>query len=287
MKKFLIATSLLSLAAIPAQAQLLGGGGITGGLGSTLDLSGTISRTTETVRGTTQGTISGSAQTRGEQSVDRRSGRVKANRSANADGSANVTQMVDTPILPMGAAASGNGNASGEGSAEAQLIGTDALRSASGSAIGQARGTLASANGLASPAAGNLLNASPSPAGGVPAAGGTASGSGSASGNGSAGLMSMPLAVAGTAAGMANGAAIISPGMPVVSPLGLPIGKVSQIFANSRGEVEQILVSNGDAIHTIPAGNLAASGNALVAAEGSGAATEKQTSGTSPAGEAR
>ena len=79
MKNFLIAASILSLAAVPAQAQLLGGGGITGGLGSSLDLSGTISRTTETVRGTTEGSLRGSAHTRGEQSVDRRSGRVMAN----------------------------------------------------------------------------------------------------------------------------------------------------------------------------------------------------------------
>jgi len=105
MKNFLIAASILSLATVPAHAQLLGGGGITGGLGSSLDLSGTLSRTSETVRSTTEGSLRGSAQTRGEQSVDRRSGRVKANRSANADGSASATQIVDAPILPMGASA--------------------------------------------------------------------------------------------------------------------------------------------------------------------------------------
>lgn len=285
MKNFLIAASILSIAAVPAQAQLLGGGGITGGLGSSLDLSGTLSRTTETVRGTTEGSLRGSAQTRGEQSVDKRSGRVKANRSANADGSASATQIVDAPILPMGASASGSGNASGEGSAEAQLIGTDAVRAVSGSAVGQARGAVSSASGMAGATAAQLRSAAASQAGNIPTGGGAASGSGSASGNGSASLMSMPLTVAGTAAGMASGTANISPGMPVVSPQGAPIGKVRQIVANSRGEVEQVIVSKGGTLHSIPAGNLAASGNALIATDAS--ATSKKSAATPPAEKAQ
>lgn len=97
--------------------------------------------------------------------------------------------------------------------------------------------------------------------------------------------MSMPLTVAGTAAGMASGAANVSPGMPVVTPQGAPIGKVRQIVANLRGEVEQVIVSKGGTLYSIPAGNLAASGNALIASDVS--ATSKKSTATPPAEKAQ
>src|SRR3546814_9795081 len=114
MKKLLIATSALTLAAMPANAQLLGNGSLTGGLGSALDLGTTISRTTETINTTTRGAVNGSAAPDGEQSVDRRSGRVEARHNADIAGAANVTQLATTQTLQIGATASGDGSASGE-----------------------------------------------------------------------------------------------------------------------------------------------------------------------------
>ena len=101
--------------------------------------------------------------------------------------------------------------------------------------------------------------------------GGSASGEGSTAGEGSASLISAPLAVAGSAAGAASGATSIAPGMPVVSPEGLPVGNVREIVANSRGEVEQVLVSNGDVEQMIPAADLGASGSALFMGQGNAA----------------
>ncbi|WP_428028052.1 hypothetical protein [Altererythrobacter sp.] len=277
MKKLLIATTALTLAAMPAQAQLLGGGGgltggLAGGIGSGLDLGSTISRTTDTVNSTTRGAVRGNAATDGSQSVDRRSGRVEARRSADVAGAANVAQLVNTPIAPMSANANGSGNASGSGEAQAQLIGTDAVQSLTGSATGQASATVNSAQSVATQAVAQTHGAVASIPTGLPATSGSANGEGSAEGQGSAGLTSSPLAVAGSAAGAAQGAAAIAPGMPVVSPEGMPIGEVRQIVANSRGEVEEVVVSNGDAMHTIPAADLTANGGALVTGEGSAAA---------------
>lgn len=268
MKKLLIATTALALTASPAYAQLLGGG-LGGGLGSTLDISGTISRTTSSIDSTTRGAVNGSIATEGNQSVDRRSGKVEARRSADIAGAVSVAQLANTPIAPIGADASGSGNASGNGEAQAQLIGTDAVGSVAGNAVGQARATAGSAQGLAASAVGRARGAVSSLPGSVPTGSGSVSGEGSGSGEGSASLMSTPLAVAGSAAGAAQGATSISPGMPVVSPEGLPIGKVRQIVANSRGQVQEVVVSNGDVTQTIPAANLAGSGKVLIAGEGS------------------
>ena len=358
MKKLLIATTALTLLATPAHAQLLGGGGgLTGGLGSTLDLNSTISRTTDTLRSATRGAVTGDAATEGSQSVDRRSGRVEARRSANVNGAASVAQLADTPISAISGSANGSGNASGNGDAQAQLIGTDALGSAASNAVGRARDTAGNARNLVSPMINQASNAVPALPGSMPMASASASGEGSgeaqgsaslvsnpipntpiapfaasasgngnASGNGSASaqligtdavsslvttaegqaagaaqlagsaagrlpsapalptatftgegsgegqavasFMSTPLAVAGSAAGAAQGMTAISPGMAVVSPEGLPMGEVKQIVADNRGEVQHVLVSNGNAQQLIPASDLAASGNALIAAQG-------------------
>lgn len=357
MKKLLIAATALTLFTTPAHAQLLGSGSLTGGLGSALDLNSTISRTTDTLRSTTRGAASGDAATEGSQSVDRRSGRVEARRSANVNGAASVAQLAETPIGAIAGSAGGTSNAAGNGEAQAQLIGTDALGSAAGNAVGRARDTAGNARTLVSPMVDQARNAVPAQPGSVPMLGASANGEGSGEGQGSASLvtnpipnaliapfaasttgngnasgngaasaqligadtvsslvttaegqaagaaqlassvpgrlptapalptasvtgegsgdgettasfMSTPFAVAGSAAGAAQGMTAISPGMAVVSPEGVPMGQVKQIVANNRGEVERVLVSDGDTQHFIPVGDLSASGNALVAAQG-------------------
>lgn len=283
MKKLLIAASALTFVTTPAHAQLLGGGGLTGGLGSTLDLGGTISRTTDTLRSTTRGAASGDVTTEGSQSVDRRSGRVEARRSANANGAVSVAQLADTPISAISGSASGAGNASGNGEAQTQLIGTDALRSIAGSTAGQVRGTLGAAGNLATPMIDQARSAAPALPGSMPTGGVLANGEGSAAGEGSASLVSAPLAVAGSAAGAAQGAFAIAPGMPVVSPAGQPLGEVRQIVANSRGQVEQIVVEGEDSLMTIPAGDLSANAGALVFSEASAETNSEDTSEEAPA----
>lgn len=265
MKKFVLTATALSMLIAPAHAQLLGNGSLTGGLGQAIDINSTISRTTDTVRTTTRGAIEGSAATNGDQSVESNSGRVEARRNAEANAAANLTQLATTPIGSMTGSASGSGNASESGEASAQLIGTDALR-------GSASSTVGAAQSATNPVIGQARDAVAMAPSMVPAApaipGGTVSSEGSASGEGLANLMSTPLAVAGSAAGSANGATSIAPGMMVVSPEGLPVGEVREIVANSQGQVEQVLISNGNAEQTIPAGNLTASGGALIFGQG-------------------
>lgn len=289
MKNFMFTTAALALMAAPAHAQLLGNGSLTGGLGSALDVNSTISQATDTLRTTTRGAIRGSAATDGDQRVDSRSGRVEARRSADVDGSASVAQIADTAIAPVtgstSARASARGNASGNGEAQAQLIGTDAAGSLVGNAVGEARSAVGTVRGTAEGAAqrgravagsavGTARGQASQLAGSTGAmASGSASGEASANGNGSAGLAGAPLAAAGSIAAAGNGATGIEPGMPVVTPQGLPIGEVREIIADSRGRVEQVTVSDGEATQVIPAGQLSASGGALVFGEGSADAT--------------
>lgn len=284
MKKLLIAATALTLVTTPAHAQLLGGGGgLTGGLGSTLDLNSTISRTTDTLRNTTRGAVSGDAATEGSQSVDRRSGRVEARRSANVNGAASVAQLADTPIGALAGSASGTGNASGNGAAQAQLIGTDALRSTAGNAVGRVRDSAGTARNLVTPVVDRARNAAPALPGSLPMTGASANGEGSATGAGSASLVSTPLAVAGSAAGAAQGAFAVAPGMPVLTPEGLPIGEVREIVANSRGQIEQVVVEGEDSLMAIPAGDLSANAGALVFGEASAEATSEDASEEAPA----
>lgn len=272
MRNLLLAAAAVTTFATPAHAQLLGGaglgGGLTGGLNSALDINSTITRTTDTVASTTAGDVNGRASSDGNQSVDRHSGKVEAQRSADLAGAASIGQLASTPIAPIGGLAGGEGSASGNGEAQAQLIGTDAVRSTAGSLVGQARDTADRARSFAAPIVGQASDSVTSLPGNLPASG-SAGGAGSASGEGSTDFASSTLAVAGSAAGAASGATAITPGMPVTTPGGLPIGEVREIVANSRGEVEQVVVSNGDTTQTMPASSLAASGGALVAGSGS------------------
>ena len=60
--------------------------------------------------------------------------------------------------------------------------------------------------------------------------------------------------------------------MPVTLADGSSLGKVKEIVANSRGEVEQIVVKQANVTRSLPAGMFSASGNALVLAEPGGTA---------------
>jgi hypothetical protein len=65
---------------------------------------------------------------------------VAARRSAEAQGSGSLDQSLTAPLGSLAGSASGSGQVSGLGKAEAQLIGTDAVRGIAGSAVRTARG---------------------------------------------------------------------------------------------------------------------------------------------------
>ena len=280
MKKFLIAVSSIALFATPAHAQLLGGsGGLGGVVGGTIgggasggfpDIGGTLERT----RSSTRGTIDSAGSTSGEQQVDRRSGRVDANRRADASGSAGIGQVVHNPVAPLNSAASASGSASGEGSASAQLVGTDAVRGLAGQGAAHASGAAAAgqtaATGLASQGQGAAGEAAGSSLPLTGSLGGSASGNGAATGSAGGGLADTMLATAGSAAASGDGAFAVQPGMDVLAPGGEKLGEVSQVIADADGRINEVIVEQADREVAIPAADLQGSGSALVALDGSG-----------------
>lgn len=286
MKKLLLTASVLALIPSAASAQLLGGlgGGLGGGIGGSLGstVGSTIDTTTRTVRSTVDSTVEGS--TDGEQSIDARNGKIESRRSAKGSANASTASLADLPIPSMfTGTASGNGSA--EGSANAQLLGTDAVTGAIAPAAGTARSVAGRAAGRASSTATGALSAVPAP--GMPTVGG-ASAEGEGSGSAMGSLMAAPLAVAGSAAGQSNGAATVAPGMPVMTPEGASLGKVKEVVADGRGQVQQVVVKQGKVTRTLPAGMFTSSGSALIAGEAQGKATKSGTAQTTPAtGEAQ
>jgi hypothetical protein len=249
MKAIFLTSAALLLAAAPAQAQLLGGGlggGLGGSLGGTLNGAGSLDLPTRTVETISRTTGSARGATEGSQSVDRRSGRVKADRRASAQGSASSDQAVTAPLGGLTGSASGSAQGSGSANGEAQLLGTDAVRGLAGSAAGTARGAVGAAGGLAANAAGS------------------ASGAASGMFSGAAGQ----LALAGSAAGRAAGTFDIAPGMAVSDDDGDRIGTVSQVITDSRGRVQQLVVMTDDGPATVPAGNFTGTGSLLISAMG-------------------
>ena len=269
MKKLLLAAAAITVAAAPqAHAQLLSGSG----LGQVTGSAGPIMQsTTGTLRSTTRGTLRGDARTSGYQNVDRRSGEVSVDRTLDTGVAATTDQMLGTPLGSTTGSASGGGNASGSGSANAQLVGTDTVTDLAGQGVTQAREGASTVRNLATPAVGTARGQAAnlaSQAGNLSASG---SGNDSASGDGSAGLANGMLAAAGSGAATGDGAVAVTPGMPVLSSQGAPVGEVRQIVSDSRGRVEQVIVEAQNRQFAVPAGNLAASGNALVMGEGSAA----------------
>lgn len=270
----------LALAAAPASAQILGGsGGLGGGLGGSLGgniggsgmgtLGGMIDSSTRRLptASETTGNLRGTSHS--ERSVDARKGRVKASNESALDTTvADSARIGDRTI-------GGNGSASGRasGSADAQLIGTDAMRETARNTAGRTRDTVSNARDRAAAAtdrvrdtAGNtasrVRNAMPSTDGASAAVSGAANGAGSL-GNGG-------LALAGSAAANGNGAFPVSVGMPVTDAKGKLIGTVQSVRTAARGRVEQVLVKVRDKTATLPAANFTGSGDALISAMGKG-----------------
>lgn len=259
MKTFFISTALVALAAAnPAQAQLLGSsGGLGGMIGGTLNgpgsIGGPLGSTTGTMRSATRGTVDATAKARGGKSIDRRSGSVAVDGSADAGIAGTVTHAAQAPIGNLAGTSTASGSASGSGSARAQLIGTDQVRSIRNSTAGTASSVAGQAKGTAGSAASTASNIASG-----------AAGSAQASAIGMTGLAVGQLAAAGSAAAQANGAFAIASGTPVSGPDGDTLGMVREVVADAHGQVEQVLVEVDGMTASLPASNFSASGDALV-----------------------
>lgn len=255
MKILLAGTTALLLTAMPAQAQILGGGGGLGGMiGGAIGGGGSIGSMDmpgDTIRSVTRGTLDGSARTSGSKSVDRKRGTVRAERSAEANGSGDLSQTVSGPMRSVSGGASGNAGASGSGSADAQLIGTDAIGALAGQASGTARG-----------AANAVSQRGQAAASGAGRASGNAQGAGSGMFSGAAGQ----LAAAGSLAAAGQGSFAIDKGMPILAPDGDRIGKVREILTDGRGRVRELLVKVDGETARLPAANFTGTGSVLVSA---------------------
>jgi hypothetical protein len=271
--KILLATSTaLLLTAMPAHAQLIGGGGIGGAIGGTLGGTlggagsiGSIGSPMDTIGSATRGSVNSTARSAGSQSVNRKSGTVHANRSANASATGSLAQTVSTPTQMISGSGSGSASGSANGNADAQLIGTDAVRQAAGSAVTSTRGVVSGAANAGRNTAGAMGQAAGSAAG---SANGNTTGSANGSGNGLLSGASGQLAAAGSLAAAGNGNFEVSKGMSVLGPDGNRLGKVRGVIADAHGQVQELLIKVDGTTATLPAANFSGSGNALVSAMG-------------------
>ena len=273
--------STLSLAALaltlgsvslPAQAQLMGrgglggslGGGLGGGLGGmgsmgrsmdgTLGSAGSITDTVRSRGSDVTSTASGTASTAGSQSVDRKTGKVHADRSAS--GSGHLASSATTPMNSAGGSLGGSGTAAG--STDAQLVGTNNVRGVAQSARSTTTDTAGQARSAASQTGQALTSRASSAVGGTSA---TAVGAaqGSVAIARTAGESS--LALAGSSAAGVAGATGVKPGMVVRSLSGAKLGKVKQVAADGSGKVQSLVVSTGAGNVTLPASQLSAQGD--------------------------
>ncbi|MEH3102211.1 hypothetical protein [Sphingomonas adhaesiva] len=294
---FLASATLAMLAAIPSQAQLLGGGGglgggLAGGLGGNLgggvmggtmgSLRPTLERGTDRMRDTARSTtrtgrdVGGDVQTR--RSIDRRSGKVSAGGDATGSavaGLTNETQALGAPLSGSGSAA---GSGRGSAALDAQLVGTDAVRDTASrvrdratAAAGTARDRAQAVAGRARDTAGNAAGTARGLTGPVSGAvSGTASGTGSAAGS----------AGNGGASGRASGNGLVSldaaspqalaPGARIEDARGRLVGRVQQVRRDAQGRVEAVDVAVGRQVSTLPAASLGADGDVLVTGQGTG-----------------
>ncbi len=272
MKVLVLTASALAMIAVPAHAQLLGGGGqstLNGTLNGTLN--STLRVPNETVRSATRAAVRQDATTRGSQNVDRRNGTVAIDRSVESGVEATASQLLGTPAGNTSGAASGSAGASGSGNANAQLIGTDAVtgaaRAAASTTGNAASATVGSARERVSGAAGQAGNVA-----------GSANGAASGTGAFDSGLLTL----AGSGAAQGAGSFAIAPGMPVQLPSGEQLGTVRDVVAARGGEVRRIVVETKNGLTSIPAGSLTTSGSLLIAGQASAsAATETPAEPTS------
>ncbi|WP_373487513.1 hypothetical protein [Blastomonas sp.] len=287
MKHFwMIGCAVAVMACVPAQAQLLGGGGLGGGLGGNLggniggtlggsldrparDLGSTVERKRKSVEA--NGTASGDARARKQ--VDSRQGRVAADGGGNAGGTGNITGSTGLLGQSAGSSAAGSGSGGASGGANANLIGTDQAGTIARGGIGRARDSAGTARDVAGQKVGRVRGVTGhatdsigSAANFAGSAGGGAAGSGAASANGAGGSA----AGNGALAGAGDGGLTALPGMPITNARGRTLGFVQGVRTTSSGAVETVLVDVGNKVVPIPASQFSGNGEILVTGMTSG-----------------
>jgi len=268
MKILLATTAALLVSAMPAHAQLIGGGGLGGTLGGTLGGAGSIGSIgspIDSIGSTTRSRGNAAASSAGSQSVNRRNGAVHADRSADAGVTGTIAETVSTPTRMVSGSATGSATGSANANADAQLIGTDAVRQSAGKVVTSARSTA-----MGAVRAGRGTASAAGQATGNAAAQGNGRSTGSANGSGSGLLSNVAgnLTAAGSLAAAGEGSFAVSKGMRVLGPDGNRLGKVSGVIADVHGGVQALLVKVDGTTATLPAANFSGSGNALVSAMG-------------------
>lgn len=256
MNRIILSTACAALALLNAEAnaQILGGSG--GGGGSVFgggNVGGVIGNSDRGIGSTTEGAASGRGAVESSRSVDTRGGRAKAHGSAAGDVAGAVHNDSSLPNRNVTSAASGSASGSASGDGDVQLIGTDAVRGAAGSATTMGRGAAANARQQSSGA----LGAMGSVAGSL-----GSSGQQSSSATYSGGLGQ--LALVGSAAARGSGTFDVSPGMNIVNAKGKVIGRVQSVATDARGTIRTVVVGVGKKAASLPASNFSAEGNVLV-----------------------
>ena len=272
------AAALISIAN-PANAQILGGGGILGGspIPTLPNIPAPMSMPMGSIGSVTNTNVTAATTATATKSVNPRTGQASANGSGTGSATGALSQTLDTPLNSVTANGTGSGSAAGSAGADAQLFGTDAVRGtlrqtrdAAGSIVTTFRNRAGNLVTATRDRAGNLVTTTRDRAGKVLSSTSTADGSaqGSAMGSATGGLsgMSQNLALAGSAAADAAGSFDIKPGTNLFDLDGDKIGKVREVFADGSGRVKGLLVKSGDTTVLLPVSSFAADGQSLVTA---------------------
>ena len=204
---------------------------------------------------TTSGDGAGTLGLSGSRNVDTRSGQVSGSGSASGSGMLDRTAAVGGRSV--GGQMARSGSASGGGSA--QLIGTDAIGSATRRTTGTASNAVARGREAAGAGVDRVRALNPG------SAMGGASGSGAA-----AGSASYDDGAAAAASGSGAGGFNVVPGMPVNDARGHVIGRVQAVRRTASGALSAIVVRVGKRAATLPVNNFSANGELLVSAMGKG-----------------
>ena len=278
--KTLFYTTAAALIAVanPANAQILGGGGILGGapmLPSIPTIPAPTAMPSAPVSTVTSGAIRTAASATATKSVDTHSGKASAGGSASGSAEGNLTQSLTTPLNSATGSVTGSGSAAGAANADAQLFGTDALRGT----LHQTRDTAGNLVTTFRDRAGNFVTATRDKAGelivttrdkagnvlsSTSSVAGSASGSASGSANGTFSGLSHNLALDGSAAADSAGSFDVKPGTQLFDLNGEKVGKVREVFADATGRVKGLVVKAGDITALLPVSDFASRGEALV-----------------------
>jgi hypothetical protein len=219
-----------------------------------------------------------SSTTRVDRTIDTRSGQIATEAESDSSANGSLIGTTDLPGNVVTGSADGSASGSASGGANATLLGTDAVGSIAGQAVGTTRNFAGSATSTASGVASGAVNS----ASGAGSLAGQAAGSGSAMAMGDLGQ----LAASGSTAANAGGMFEVMPGMPIQDPKGRVVGHVQSVKQSGAGVVQSVIVESGNRTAELPAANFAGSGDVLVTGMSKGEIKKaSQSQSQSPQGE--